>query len=52
MLEVVYAIQAERRREACKQRLAASVPTQRTLSLGRYRVTIARDSSPRIPRTI
>lgn len=45
MIELANAIQAERRRQACRYRMAANLPKERTLSLGRYRVTVARDSN-------
>lgn len=50
MIELANAIQAERRRQACRYRMAASLPKERTMSLGRYRITVARDSS-RAPGT-
>lgn len=45
MIELVNAIQDERRRQACRYRMAANLPKERTLSLGRYRITVARDSN-------
>lgn len=50
MIELANAIQAERRRQACRYRMAANLPKERTVSLGRYRVTVARNGN-RAPGT-
>lgn len=43
MIEIVDATQAERRRQACTQRALAGLRRERTLSLGRYRITFTRN---------
>jgi hypothetical protein len=49
MYDLAKAIQQDRRRQASLQRLAAGVPQARSLSLGRYRITVARE--PKGPNT-
>jgi hypothetical protein len=43
MYDLAKAIQRDRRREACLQRLAARVTQPRLLALGRYRITVERE---------
>lgn len=44
MYELAESIQRDRRKEACLRRMALSVPQHPlTLSVGRYRITVARD---------
>ena len=46
MYDLAKAIQRDRRRQACLQRIALSVPRRpRTVSVGRYRITVAHDSA-------
>jgi hypothetical protein len=48
MYDLAKTIQRDRRRQACLERLAAEVtPRARSLALGRYRVTVAKE-----PRSI
>lgn len=42
MLDVIRAIQEDRRHEADRQRIVSSLPTERTLSMGRYRLTFVK----------
>ncbi|MCI0424571.1 MAG: hypothetical protein L0Z49_06855 [Actinobacteria bacterium] len=46
MYDLAKTIQRDRRREACMERLAALVPVTRSLSVGRYRITVAREPKP------
>lgn len=47
MYDLAKAIQQDRRQQASLQRLAARVPHARSLTVGRYRITLARE--PRDP---
>lgn len=42
MLDVLKVIQEDRRHEADIQRIVSSLPRERSLSVGRYRVTFSR----------
>lgn len=42
MFDVIKAIQLDRRHEADHQRIVSSLPRERTLSVGRYRLTLAK----------
>lgn len=51
MIELANAIQADRRSQACRHRLAALLPKERTtVSVGPYRITVTRDNR-RVTRT-
>ena len=44
MLEAANAILDDLRRQACRQRLAANLPRERTMSVGRYQVKVTRNT--------
>lgn len=44
MFDIADAILDDRRREACRHRMAANLSRERTLSLGRYRIKMTRRS--------
>jgi len=44
MYDLAKTIQKDRRREACLYRLAVPVPQARSLTFGRYRITVAREA--------
>jgi hypothetical protein len=47
MYDLAKTIQKDRRRQACLERLAAGVaPRARSMSLGRYRITFAKEPRP------
>lgn len=49
MIDIAQAILDDRRRQACRERMAANLPRERTLSLGRYQIKVTR--SERLART-
>ena len=49
--ELAKTIQDERLRQASHQRMLARLPRERSLSLGRYRITISKDAG-RVAQTI
>jgi hypothetical protein len=49
MIDIANAILDDRRRQACRHRIAANLPRERTLSLGRYEIKVTR--SDRVART-
>lgn len=49
MLDLAKSIQEDRRHQADIQRIVSSLPRERSLSVGRYRVTVTRRSGRTLP---
>ncbi|HEY6635249.1 MAG TPA: hypothetical protein VI141_06515 [Acidimicrobiia bacterium] len=49
MFDVAKSIQEDRRHEADIQRIVSSLPRERSLSVGRYRVTVSKRSGRTLP---
>jgi hypothetical protein len=49
MLDLAKSIQEDRRHEADIQRIVSNLPRERSLSVGRYRVTVSRRAGRTLP---
>lgn len=49
MLDLAKSIQEDRRHQADIQRIVSSLPRERSLSVGRYRVTVSRRAGRTLP---
>jgi hypothetical protein len=49
MFDVARSIQEDRRHEADIQRIVSNLPRERSLSVGRYRVTVSKRSGRTLP---
>ena len=49
MFDVARSIQEDRRHEAEIQRIVSNLPRERSLSVGRYRVTVSKRSGRTLP---